>query len=410
MSFLNHYMLLSFLTKVLYNKKVNIIVILSLLFCSLILLVPAGSLNSDTIIENTSEYLAEVAKNHTVNGLYSAMVVEPKDGSEKTIRKAYDEFHFLYGIFREDRATYAGVVNSDKSHHVIFEDIESETNFSFLHVGPSGFNTNYQKKTGRYLQEFYPLELMFDSKHPKIPGTTSFLYLSQSRADELLEKKYLKTGEHTVEDYQSLVGTTITLNIDGNQYLYSIDDIYYEDKYFCRALNEVMGEFFVAGAEYPKDIFKIQGMFFLRDYAYQNKYYINYATKKYSTKEFNYIFLERNLKDGYTIDYRKININPNNSLNVLSVILCTISIIIMFAVLALMLFGEYKFSALNHISVGITLFVPYGIFWMLHLFTKNVFLLSHFTDLFMMWMMVAFIVLYLLLMLIKKQKRIERIL
>ena len=89
-------------------------------------------MNSSTTVENTSEYLADVAANHTVNGTYAGLMIEPKDGSSKKINNPYYEFHFLYGIFREGLATYVGTVNADRSHTVKLKELDEDINFSFL--------------------------------------------------------------------------------------------------------------------------------------------------------------------------------------------------------------------------------------------------------------------------------------
>lgn len=393
--------------KILVDKRINILTILLLVFSSLLVIFPAGALHPSTAIENTSEYLADVASNHTQNGKYVAMMVEPKDGSEKKINNPYTEFHYLYGIFREGMATYAGTANSDKSHSIKFKDINDDSvNFSFLNVD-SGFETQkYYKDTDGnmvYKQEFYPLELMFYSNHPKVPGTHSFLYLSQSRANCLLNKKGL---EHTRENYQSLLNTLITLEFDGVEYKYAIDNIYFERNYFYNALNEVMGEFFLGGAGYYPGGIKRQGVFFLRNYAYQNKYYIKYATSLYSEEDFLYKVLNYNFHQDFKVDDSKVVLFSYGSAAG-AILLLGLSIVMILCALVLMLFGSYQFTIANISLVVGALLIPYSVFWTIHLFTKSAILFSTFSINAEMWCILSFIVISFFLFMKKRSYKIK---
>ena len=390
------------------NKRINLIAIISLIFFSLLVIFPFGALHTSTVVENTSEYLADVTQNHTTNGKYTAMMIEPKDGSDKKINNPYFEFHYLYGVFREGLATYVGSVNADKGHNIKFQDIDEDVNFSFLNVD-SGFSVKeyyVDKTTGEmvYKQEFYPLELMFYSNHPMVAGAYSFLYISQSRANDLLDKKGL---DHTKENYQTLLNNPenlITLEFDGVPYKFAIDNIYYERNYFYYALNEVMGEFFLAGQKYPDGI-KRQGMFFLRNYAYQNKFYIQYATSLYSQNDFAFKVLDRNFKSGFKIDESKLIYTAGIGGDIGATILLVLAIIVLLIPLLLMYFGEFEFKPINHLLVGSAIVLPYFIFWIIHLISKSVLLFSSFSTIAELWCIVGFVVLYLVLFLIKRPRK-----
>lgn len=368
---------------------------------------PAGALHSSTTIENTAEYLADVAENHTVNGLYAAMMIEPKDGSDKKVNNAYNEFHYLYGIFREGLATYAGVANADKSHSVKLKEIDEDINFSFLNVDTGFGVVDIKDEDGKhkyYKQEFYPLKLMFYSNHPQVEGANSFLYISQSRANSILDKYHL---EHTTENYQKILNKKeylVTLEFDGVEYKFAIDNIYLEENYFYEALNEAIGEFFLAGQWYPSNI-KRQGLFFLRNYAYQNKFYIQYATKLYSLDDFDFKVLESNFKDGFKIDKSKLVYAGNKAGDIGAVTLLIFSICFLILSLLIMYFGVFNFSIMNHSLVAASALFPYLFFWILHLITKSEFLLSDFSTTSVIWCLIGFVAIYLFLFLIKRKKK-----
>lgn len=398
----------NFLAKIFKNKRVNLTLILSFIFVSLLSIFPIGALHSSTVVENTSVYLAEVTENHTINGKYIAMMIEPKDGSDKKIGNAYNEFHSLYGIFRERLATYVGSVNADKKHTIKLKDIDDDVNFSFLNVDTGFSVTEYyiDETTGEmvYKQEFYPLELMFYSNHPTVSGAYSFLYISQSRANDLLDKKGL---DHTKDNYYALLNNPdnlITLEFDGVEYKFAIDNIYYERNYFYEALDEVMGEFFLAGQRYPDGI-KRQGMFFLRNYAYQNKYYIQYATSIYSQKDFTFNVLDRNFKEGFKIDKSRLIYTSDVSGDIAAVFLLIVAIIILIIPLLLIYFGSFEFKLVNHLLVCGSLVLPYIFFWLIYLISKNVMLFSGFSTSALLWCLIVFIALYIMLFVIKKFKK-----
>lgn len=387
----------NFFLKIIKSPKASFIIPLVCIFCSILFIFPAGLFYSSTSIETTSEYIAEIAGNHTISGKYAAMMVEPNDSTTKTIRDSYDEFLYLYGIFREGLATYAEAVNSEKSHTVKISELNNNTNFSFFHIdrgyGAEPYKDHYKTLT-------YPLEVMFSNRHPYDPKA-SFVYVSQSVADKLLDSE---GKEHTDENYKNLIHTYITLEIDGKNTVYYIDNIYFETNYFYEALYEVMGDFIVGGAYYPPGVFKKQGLFFLRNYAYQNEYYIEYATSIYPSSDFQYSILERNLKDGFKVDYGKIQFFKNTRYDFLSIFLLVISILLLLFSLSILFFSKSALSLKKHIAVFASLFLPYFIFWIIHKLSNSTILFSSFSTISVLWFMLSFIFLYLVLFIVKYKR------
>ena len=399
--------MVNIIRKLIKDKKVNIVAILCLVFFSLISIFPIGAIRSSTIVENTSEYLADVAENHTTNGTYAAMMIEPNDSTDKKINNPYNEFHYLYGIFREGLATYIGSVNADKTHSIKLKEIDDDVNFSFLNVD-SGFGVKeyYKDKDGNmiYKQEFYPLELMFYSNHPMVDGMFSFFYISQRRADSILEKRGLP--HETRDDYSKLLNTLTVVEFDGVEYKFSIDNIYLEQNYFYDAIDEVMGEFFCGGHRYPTGI-KRQGLFFLRNYAYQNKFYIQYSTELYSQDEFDFKILDHNFKDNFKIDANKLIFVGNKSGDVWAALLLVIVVLGLLVATILIYFGAFRFNVRNTLFVGVTCLLPYFVFWIVHAITKSAILFSNFSTSCEIWCLLGLAVVYFVLFLVKRNRGVK---
>ncbi len=386
------------------KPSLNLLLVCLLTFGGLFFIFPAGAIHTSAAIEDTSEYLADVVAKHTVNGKYVGMVVEPRDGSDKKINNPYTEFHFLYGIFREGLATYIGSANADKSHNISIKDLEDDTNFSILNVD-SGFGVKeyyIDETTGEmvYKQEFYPLELMFYSNHPIIPGSYSFLYISQKKADILLDKKGL---EHNRDNYYSLLNSLITVDIDGTEYIFAIDNIYFENNYFTKAINEVMGDFLLAGAKLPNTL-KKQALFFLRNYSYQNKYYIEYSSSLYSEQFFNYKILNYNFNKGFQINENRLVFSNTRGIDALAVVLIIFSVLMLAGSIVLLLLAKYKSKTYYYIIIGAISLIPYIFFWIIHAISGSVLFFSNLATACEMWILLTYVIALFVVFWIKKSK------
>ena len=389
------------LNKLIKNKINNPITIFCLIFVSLTILFPAGSLSPSSTIERTSQYIAEIAENNTKTGKYVSLMIEPNDNTDKRINDAYYEFHSLYAVFREGLATYVGTANADKNEHSIkIKEFNDGVNFSVLNVD-SGFGVKeyYKDREGNmvYKQEFYPLELMFYSNHPAIPGAYSFLYLSKSRATQLLDLKGL---EHSRENYHSLLNQLITIEIDETDYFFAIDNIYLEQNYFYDALHETIGEFFLAGQKYPPEL-KRQAMFFLRNFPYQNKYFIEYATQLYPQSDFDYKILDYNFKNKTKIDNSRLIFFSSSKGQAVSILLTLLSVILLLCSLLLITFGGFSFKIQNHLLIVLSMLIPYLIFWIIHLSSNDPLLFSNYSTTCFIWFVIAFTAYYLVLFLLR---------
>ena len=170
----------------------------------------SGAVNPSVKVEETAEYIAQIAKGHTKNKKYAPLIVEPNDKTEKKLIDSGRELYSLYGVFRENIASFASMVNADHTHSVKFKDIDTD-DLSFLYV-TSGFNT--VEYHNHYKHEDYPLEVMFNRiADPAIwqkPSFGSLLYISQSQANKFLDAENL---DHTTENYKSLIKKHVLMSI-----------------------------------------------------------------------------------------------------------------------------------------------------------------------------------------------------
>ena len=402
-------MLRSLVNKIKKNKKINLVILLCSIFVSLSLLFPAGLLSGSTKIEQTADYLADVAQNHTQNGLYSGLIVEPNDSTDKEITNSVKEFRYLYGIFKERLATYVSTMNATHTHEVHLTQVDSEINFSFLH-NDSG--NSYKEYNGHYKHEVYPLELMLPADHIKKGGKeelpsgeqyTGFIYISETRARELMPVKGITYDEdNPYNSYKKLLGKYVTVEIDSKEYFYWIESVYLQDNYFSRAINEVVGEFIFCSA-YPSNVFKKQALFFLRNYSFQNKFYIDYLSKNYAHSDFNYHLLRYNIEDNFTIDESKLVFYSESS-DAGSVVLVVFSVLLALIGLVTFYISDFNKTLMYHLLVGAALLSPYLIFLIIHFVSKSVLLFSSFSTIWEFGVVLFFVLCYILILLIKRDK------
>lgn len=358
-----------------------------ILFFSLCLLIPAGALNSETDLENASYYYADVAKNHTIGGTYMSFIVEPKTSEDKLI-STETEFRNLYGSFRESKVNFAGMINADKKNEILFPEVENDQNYSFLYVERAGFsNVEYQNA---WKHEYYPIQLMFKGLHNS-KGSYSFFYISQSDADILLDNEGL---EKNIENYQSLLGRKTTIKFNGVDYIFTIADIYLETNYFYDALHEVAGKFFLGYNKFPNE-FKKQAVFFLREYYYQNFYYLKYVKNNYKNSNFDFSIGKYNIKDNFVVDSTITNDIFSSKSQVLSVLFLVISVIFFLSSI-LLLFTDFEClrKIFIYVFILISMFLPYLIFKIIFVKTKNVYIFSSFTfNIYLIYLIVELITL-----------------
>lgn len=389
--------------KIVSNKKILFTTLVSVLFlASFSLCFVSGACSPSVKTEKTAEYVANIATNHTKNGLYTALIVEPNDKTEKKLIDTGTELYSLYGVFKENIASYASTVNADHTYDIRFRDIET-SNLSYLYV-TSGFNS--VPYHGHYKHEYYPLELMFmREKDPEIWGKSNFdslLYISQTQANKLLDLKGL---EHTTDNYKNLLKTRIFLTTNGVEKEWQIEDIYLEQNYFYEAVNECAGEFVFA---WSSNAFlkgpKKQSLYFLSPYAFRNSFYFEYATTLYPQSDFDYKISDFNFTDNFKVDNSKLvfSINSNDAIGSTLILVLGITLAMSNFVIIYFLLPEIRWW--NHLIFGFSMIAPYLVFKLIFKLTGDVVCFSAFSTNANMIMLLSTIFVYLVVLLLKRRK------
>jgi len=367
--------------KIKFNKR--IFISSTLIITSFLLIFPAGKYSDNANLECAGEYITEIVKEHTQHEEYASFIVEPNNENNK-LNATDTELFNLYGAFRESKACFAGTVNADKKHFVHLKEADIVDNLSFLYVENAGFS-NVEYKDA-YKHESYPLQLMFRGKHYVEPGDYSFFYISQTQAGKILMKRGL---EITKQNYESLLGTSTLIDIDGKEYRWTIANIYLETNYFYDALTDVMGSFLLGYNKYPEQLSK-QALFFMRDYTYQNMFYLEYISKVYPKESYNYTIGTFNLSD-YQVDYDLIMVgftHNNYLLFYILLIICCISFIVGLLIYLLSISN----NVLYYVFFFCLCFLPYLFYKFLYLLSWNIYLFSHISCVYNLIMLMVLIV------------------
>ena len=143
-------------------------------------------------------------------------------------------------------------------------------------------------------------------------------------------------------------------------------------------------------------------MFFLRNYAYQNKYFIEYATQLYSKSDFNYKLLDYNFTNKIKLDSGRIVFFASSKGQVGCVLLTILSALLLLCAMVIVAIGKFEFVIKNHFIIAGSIFLPFVIFWIVHSISKDPLLFSYYSTSCVMWFVLAFIIFYLPLLLIKR--------
>lgn len=384
------------------NKSLFAIIVAVLFLLSFSSCFISGIFNPAIKTEETAEYIADVVKNHTRKGTYAALLVEPKSSTEKKLIDTGTELYSLYGVFRENIASYVSTVNADHTHDVRFKDIQSE-NLSYVYV-TSGFNSVAYH--GHYKHEYYPLELMFNrEKDPEVwqqKNFSSLLYISQSQADKFLD---LNGMEHNETNYKSLLKTRIMLTTNGVEKEWQIEDIYLQQNYFYEAVTECAGEFVFA---WSLDAFlqgpKKQSLYFLSSYSFRNSFYFDYATALYPQSDFEYKISDFNFTDDFKLDAKRLFFSSDSNTPLLSTLVLVFGIILVSSGLAIIYFVLPDLKWWHHFVFATSALLPYLSFKILHKITSRILFFSTVATNANLIMLLTTIFVYSVIVLLKKKK------
>ena len=354
---------------------------------SLLFVFPTGFFSNETFFEREAENIAKLAKQNP-SAEYVNLLVEPQDNLSMPMPSA--DFYNLYGIFNilENKCTFAGTGNADKAHSLTIQEISECENLSIL-FAESNSNIEYK---GHWKHDYYPLELMFKGSFTKYNNAFSFCYIGESYAKKLLD---LKGEDYTEDNFNALIGKdNIVFVCDGKEYVFTIANIYLETNYFYDGLQNVMGDFVVMSMSFPSEI-RRQASFFLNQYKFQNKYYMNYICSRYSNDKYSLKLNKFNLTkfDNQNVTDFFVRKNDNQALSWFFLILAIVLLIVSSVIMYLDLLPRNKMQAISFFVIA---FSPYLLFKVIYLITKQTAIFSSFSSV----ANLIFIILYLLLFII----------
>ncbi len=329
----------------------------------------AGYFSNDAKSERISDYASQVAKNQSDGEIFALTV--------KKTKKPYDllpvdhELYSLYGIFKQEKITFASAINSSKKEHKIYLEDNFDSNLSILYVGPVGSNEYH----GHYKHYVFPIELMFKDIQSKAYETSNYLcYLSKTQAKHILDKKNGFSDsdyEYSNDEYKTLLYEPVSFTIDGNSpETFSVINIYLDDNYYCQGLNSVMGEFIISSYYLPFNLRHDQkSLYFMSRYSYQNRYFMNYINEVYSGNDYKIEVNDYNIKGPIDSELITSFHNFEVSNNTITYVLLVVS---GFLLLILCLFFILFKGSCSLLLLTSTYIATYLIFLLLFSLTKNV--------------------------------------
>ena len=369
-----------------------------------------GMFSEETRMEKIAEYATKVVNRNTDKKKYCAITVG-KTNDSGPILNSDDEFHNLYGTFRQTKVTFASVMNVDKARNIFIKNNDHliSDNLSALYVGPVGAI----KYNGHYKHYTYPVEIMFPDE--KLYDICRYVvYISQTHADRLLESKGIQKNNNLYSDeqYQSLLKTLIDVSIDGKPNTFIIQNIYFEQNYYQQGLSDVMGDFVMVSYYMPENLRdEQQNVYFMSEYDYQNKYFMEYINKAYSNKKYsvkvNHYNIKGNIDDDYLLSFYYGSKNGN--FDWLSAIIMVLSVASVAFSLLLFALSNKKIKPIKYVIYGVCLFGPYLSFYLLYSITNNVIFLSRTATRMYTILSLIYVASYIIVCLIKKHNSIKKI-
>lgn len=400
-------------------KRKETIISCAVAFLSFSLIFPAGVLSNETKDEICAEYYSQIASKYTIGGgdkKLSGLIVEPKPGHN--VSMAYDtqtEINNIWGAFKGENASFAPVINANKEVNIRFVGAEtgeqySTNNLSILYSSVGDATETYHKKTVWNEEKKKYEEIPIDYKFQCSPLATMFpsgrsgmqsqiyIYISQTQAENKLKAE---NKEININNLHSLLDKPVDIDFNGELRTCIIHNIYLDNfeheykfpgegkkynYYYGTDVGTILGDYIfistyaLQSGVFPKDLIK-QGMYFMSEYAYRNKFYFEYARDCYSPADYSFKYATANLKSGFVPDdsilQKAVNAGGSNvGCALLTTLLCLLFVANLVFVFLFKLFMSPLFIAL----LGVSSIVPYLLFRLIFAITKSVSIFSSYST------------------------------
>lgn len=365
----------------------------------------SGKFSSESFIERCADYTAQVVRNNTTNRSYCAISVTQTESSGPTL-DPYAEFHRLYGIFKQESATFGSMFNFHKTESVSLNEFDTSVNQSMFYLGPVGTI----KYKGHYKTYVYPFEVMFEDER-MYDISRYVVYVSQSQANSILKTRGIIKEEYSLEDYKSLLKTLTPITINDVTADFVINNIFYETNYYFDCFKEIVGDFVLISYFLPFKEYIKSNIYLLNEHKFQNEYFMKYLNNAYSNKKYDVKVCERNIKGAVDLDLiTNFYYGSSNQKEWAVSLLIVIGVIMTLLNFALVWFSKNQITKkMPFLLVEfIASLIPYLIFKAVYKATKNIYFFSTFglrlNFIFIMVLIVANAVAYFVYKRIKHKK------
>ena len=340
------------------------LVSLSLMFCS-------GIFSVDTKNEQVSTYLADVVETNVPSKDLLCVTVESNSGL--SLPDSESQFLNLYGVFRQERITFASGYNFHKDQQITIDELDSSKNLSAVYIGSTTGSEQYK---GHFKDITYPVEFMFPLKrNDAISVRTACLSTSQARAVLKTRGIVKEDSEYTTTDYEKLLNSATNITIDGEVFDFLIQDIFFEDTYYINGLDHTIGDFFITSYYFPKKVQKMNA-YFMSGFEYENKFFIDYINETYGPVGYVTRPVTTKLNGEINSEYAVSFVEENDSQPFLVAIFIAIGVFIaLLGIIFVFVFME-KYSLLLLCSHIVTLFIPYLCFLLVHVIFDTIVIFS----------------------------------
>ena len=173
------------------------------------------------------------------------------------------------------------------------------------------------------------------------------------------------------------------MTFDGDEFDFVVQNIYYETDYYYEGLHDVMGDFGIISYYLPNGLSnKRKNMYFMSDFTFQNKYFMDYINTVYSSKKYlvevNNYNLVKDINEEKLLSFYYGN--SVTRLQWLSIMTFIIGGAVFFSSFCLYFYGKTRRGNKRRIYDYwiwfALLFVPYLIFKILYLLTNEISLMS----------------------------------
>lgn len=243
----------------------------------------AGFFSQEVDLEKNAEYIANAIVDSVPTKDLLSIAIEAQNGG--SLPDSESEFLHLYGVFRQEKITFASGYNMTKESQIFFDELHDDINLAAVYIGSTTGSTEYK---GHYKDVTYPVELMFPLKrYDSVSMQTAII--SETQAEKLLDvrRPELKNNSsYSEKDFESLIGEPLVFEINGDKKLFVIQDIFYEKTYYSEGLKHTVGDFFYTSYYFPKTVNK-QNSYFMCTYPYENMFFMNYIREMYGERNYD---------------------------------------------------------------------------------------------------------------------------